>query len=235
MATPAPLRFRGARREYAGVVAVDDLDLKVAAGSCTVMVGRNGSGKTTTLQMAAGRLEPTGGVVEVDGRPTSTRAGRAHVRRVVSFALDVPVFYPDLTIEEHLGFVATAHGVDDDTAIEDLLDGFDLQRRRTFLPDQLSSGMRQKLQLACLFLRPGHVVLLDEPSRALDPATRSVLWACLAARKEAGSAILFTTHQLDFPDDLADRAIVLHDGTATARGSFERVMASTAVAELGLT
>ncbi len=233
-AAPKPLRFRGVSLEYEGVVALDELDLALAAGSCTVMVGRNGSGKTTTLQLAAGRLEPTSGIVEVDGQPTSTPQGRAHVRRTVTFALDAPVFYPDLTVEEHLGFVATAHGLDDDEAIEDLLAGFDLVRRRTFLPDQLSSGMRQKLQLACLFLRPGHIVLLDEPSRALDPATRDVLWASMAARKAAGSAILFTTHQLDFPPDLADRAIVLHDGEVRARGSYEKVMAGRAAAQLGL-
>lgn len=237
MATvPAALRFRGVRREYAGVVAVDDLDMAVAAGTCTVLVGRNGSGKTTTLQMAAGRLEPSDGVVEVDGRPTTTTAGRHHVRRTVTFALDAPVFYPDLTVEEHLGFVATAHGVDDrnDERIVGLLSDFDLVGRRDFLPDQLSSGMRQKLQLACLLLRPGHVVLLDEPSRALDPRTRDVLWSSLEARKAAGAAIVFSTHQLDFPPELADDALVLHDGQVQDHGDYEQVMAGAAVAELGL-
>ena len=176
--TPPALRFREARREYAGVVALDHLDLSVEPGTCVVLVGRNGSGKTTTLHMAAGRLDPTDGTVEVDGRPTTTAGGREHVRHAVAFALDTPVFYPDLSVEEHLGFVATAHGVDDaDDHIEDLLASFDLDRRRTFLPDQLSAGMRQKVQLACLLLRPGSVVLLDEPSRALDPRTRDVLWA----------------------------------------------------------
>lgn len=228
------MRLRGVTLEYEGVTALDDVDLAVAAGTCTVLVGRNGSGKTTTLQLASGRLEPTEGSVEIDGQSTATTAGRSHVRRTVTFALDAPVFYPDLTVEEHLGFVATAHGIDDDQAIEDLLDGFDLARRRTFLPDQLSSGMRQKLQLACLFLRPGHVVLLDEPSRALDPATRDVLWASMAARKASGAALLFTTHQLDFPDDLADRAVVLHDGVVRARGSYATVMAGRAAAQLGL-
>lgn len=236
MGTPAPpLRFREARREYAGVVALDHLDLTVEAGTCVVLVGRNGSGKTTTLQLAAGRLDPTDGVIEVDGRPTDTTAGREHVRHAVAFALDTPVFYPDLTVEEHLGFVATAHGVEDaDDHIEDLLAAFDLDRRRGFLPDQLSAGMRQKVQLACLLLRPGRVVLLDEPSRALDPRTRDVLWAALAARKAAGSAVVFTTHQLDFPDDLVDTALVLHDGEVRDHGPYASVVTGAAAVELGL-
>jgi ABC-2 type transport system ATP-binding protein len=234
-ATAPPLRFRGTRREYGGVVALDHLDLTVEAGTCVVLAGRNGSGKTTTLQLAAGRLDPTDGSVEVDGRPTDTTFGREHVREAVSFALDTPVFYPDLTVEEHLGFVATAHGVEDaDAHIEDLLAALDLDRRRGFLPDQLSAGMRQKVQLACLLLRPGRVVLLDEPSRALDPHTRDVLWAALAARKAAGSAVVFSTHQLDFPPDLADEALVLHDGEVRDHGDYATVVAGEAAAELGL-
>ncbi len=233
--TPPALRFREARREYAGVVALDHLDLTVDAGTCVVLVGRNGSGKTTTLHLAAGRLDPTDGSVEVDGRPTTTTGGREHVRHAVAFALDTPVFYPDLSVEEHLGFVATAHGVADaDDHIEDLLESFDLDRRRTFLPDQLSAGMRQKVQLACLLLRPGRVVLLDEPSRALDPRTRDVLWAALAARKKAGSAIVFSTHQLDFPPELADQALVLHDGEVRDHGDYATVVAGQAAADLGL-
>ena len=231
-----PIRFRGVRREYGGVVAVDGLDLDVATGTCLVLVGRNGSGKTTTLQLAAGRLEPTDGVVEIDGLSTTTAAGRTHVRHGVTFALDTPVFYPDLTVEEHLGFVATAHGVaTGDEQIEALLSDFDLDARRSFLPDQLSSGMRQKLQLACLLVRPGHIVLLDEPSRALDPRTREVLWSALAARKAAGDALVFSTHQLDFPPALADEILVLRDGVLQDSGDFDAVIAGSAVAELGLT
>ena len=230
-----PVQFRGVRREFGGVVAVDGLDVCVGAGSCLVLVGRNGSGKTTTLQLAAGRLEPTEGVVEVDGLSTTTTAGRQHVRQAVTFALDTPVFYPDLTVEEHLGFVVTAHGmVDGDAKIDALLTDFDLNGRREFLPDQLSSGMRQKLQLACLLLRPGHIVLLDEPSRALDPRTRDVLWSSLVARKAAGDALVFSTHQLDFPPGLADEVVVLRDGVRQDSGDYETVMAGAAVAELGL-
>lgn len=233
--TAPPLRFREARREYAGVVALAHLDLVVEAGTCAVVVGRNGSGKTTTLQLAAGRLDPTDGAVEVDGRPTTTTAGREHVRRAVAFTLDTPVFYPDLSVEEHLGFVATAHGVDGaDAHIDDLLESFDLERRRAFLPDQLSAGMRQKVQLACLLLRPGRVVLLDEPTRALDPRTRDVLWAALAARKKSGSAVVFSTHQLDFPPGLVDQALVLEDGEVRDHDSYEAVIAGPAATELGL-
>lgn len=235
MPATAPLLFRRVRREYDQVVALAGLDLTVAAGSCAVLVGRNGSGKTTTLQLAAGRLEATSGLIAINGVPTSTAAGRDRVRHEVAFALDLPVFYPDLTVEEHLGLVAMANGLDDAAdQIDRLLGDFDLVRRRQFLPDQLSSGMRQKVQLACLLLRPARILLLDEPSRALDPATRAVLWSALEDRKRAGTAVAFSTHQLDFPPDLADQALVLHDGEVRDRGRFDQVMAGAAVRELGL-
>jgi ABC-2 type transport system ATP-binding protein len=233
---PTPtLAFEHVRREYAGVVALSDLDLEVEAGRGLVLVGRNGSGKTTTLQLAAGRLDPSDGVVRVNGRDTTSRDGRDHLRSAVGFALDLPVFYPDLTVEEHLGLVATAYGVEDgDARIVDLLERFDLARRAGFLADQLSSGMRQKLQLACLLVRPARLLLLDEPSRALDPATRELLWSALAQRKRAGASIVFSTHQLDFPADLADHALVLRDGEVLDRGRYGRVMGGAAVAALGL-
>lgn len=237
MATPPALRLDAVGREFGGVVALERLDMVVPRGSCTMVVGRNGSGKTTTLRLAAGRLDPTSGIVEVAGRRTTTEAGRRHVRRSVAFALDAPLFYPDLTVEDHLGFVATAHGLGDvgTARTDDLLDRFDLSRRRGFLPDQLSSGMRQKLQLACLFLRPADLVLLDEPTRALDPHTRGVLWQMLHARREAGTAVVFSTHQLDFPAGLVDQVVVLHDGVVADHGGFAEVMDGAAVTELGLT
>lgn len=232
-----PLALRHLRRDFEGVVAVEDVRLTAGAGTCTVLAGRNGSGKTTTLQMAAGRLAPTAGSVEVDGQDVSTVAGGRHARHAVTFAFDTPVFYPDLTVEEHLGLVATSHDLGDaaDEDIERLLDDFDLQQRRTFLPDQLSSGMRQKLGLSCMLLRPGHVVLLDEPTRALDPRTRAVLWSALAARKAGGAAIVFSSHQLDFPQELADQMVVLHDGLVQDQGAYRAVVDGAAVAELGLT
>ncbi len=236
MAVPPALRLDAVGREFGGVVALERLDLVVPAGTCAMLVGRNGSGKTTSLRLAAGRLDPTSGIVEVAGRRTTAEAGRSHLRRAVAFSLDAPLFYPDLTVEDHLGFVAPAHGLDatGHARIDDLLETFDLARRRDFLPDQLSSGMRQKLQLACLFLRPADLVLLDEPTRALDPHTRDVLWEALRGRRATGTAIVFSTHQLDFPVDLVDQVVVLHDGRVVDHGDYGSVMSGAAVAELGL-
>lgn len=229
------LRFAKVRREYAEVVALAGLDLSLAAGRTLIVVGHNGSGKTTAMQLAAGRLEPSSGRVEILGLDTTSPEGRLRIRQSVGFVLDLPVFYPDLTVEEHLTLVATAHGVDDaDERIEELLELFDLEERQGFLPDQLSSGMRQKLQIACVLVRPADVLLLDEPSRALDPRTREVLWSILAGRREHGTAIVMTTHQLDFPSGLADDALVLGGGEVIASGDYDEVVAGPAVRDLGL-
>lgn len=234
-AAPPALDVRSVSREFAGLWALDSVDLAVGRGEVLVVLGHNGSGKTTLLRVAAGRLEPTEGSVRVLGARLATDAGQLAARRRLGYVLDDPVFYPDLTAAEHLGLVAVAYEVADaDARIGRLLDLFALTDRGDALADQLSSGMRQKLQLACVLLREPDVLLLDEPTRGLDPRTRDLLWDLVAERRAAGAAIVVTTHHLDLPSGLADRAAVLAAGRLEAEGSYRDVLASDAARQLGL-
>jgi ABC-2 type transport system ATP-binding protein len=192
MATPPVLQLRGVRKTYGELVAVDLLDLEVRLGDCVALIGHNGSGKTTTLRLVAGLLEPTGGEVIVAG--DNLRLGRS--RAALSFVPDSPLLYPDLTVREHLELVGLAHGVGDglDGRIADLLELLDLAARADFLPGQLSRGMRQKTQLACALVRPFQVLLLDEPVVGLDPPSQQALHRVLLAAKQDGAAILLSTH-----------------------------------------
>ena len=228
------LQLQHVRREYGGMVAVADVDLTVDGGEGMVLLGHNGSGKTTTLAMAAGQLRPTSGRVWIDGRNVH-EGDQRQVRARLAFVRDSPVFYPDLTVVEHLGLVAVAHGVEGeiDERVDELLGEFELDDRRDYLPEQLSSGMQQKLQLACTFLRRADVLLLDEAGRALDPAARQIMWSRLIARKQAGAGVVFTSHQLDFPAELVDRAMILRDGVVETDGPLDEVLDSEAAARLG--
>jgi ABC-2 type transport system ATP-binding protein len=232
MAKPPVLQLRGVRKTYGELVAVDLLDLEVRPGDCVALIGHNGSGKTTTLRLVAGLLEPTGGEVMVAG--DNLRLDRS--RAALSFVPDSPLLYPDLTVREHLELVGLAHGVGDglDGRIADLLELLDLATRADFLPGQLSRGMRQKTQLACALVRPFQVLLLDEPVVGLDPPSQQALHRVLVAAKRDGAAILLSTHQLAFAAGLANRAVLLHEGRMVEQGAYRLVVGGVEAGRLGL-
>jgi ABC-2 type transport system ATP-binding protein len=232
MATQPVLELRGVRKTYGELVAVDLIDLDVRPGECVVLIGHNGSGKTTTLRLVAGLLEPSEGRVTVAGGDLA----QERVRAALSFVPDNPLLYPDLTVREHLELVGLAHGVGDalDGRVAELLELFELTSRADFLPGQLSRGMRQKAQLACALVRPFRLLLLDEPVVGLDPPSQQALHRILAAAKQDGAAILLSTHQLAFADGLADRAVVLHDGRAVEQGAYKSVVGGPVAGRLGL-
>ena len=232
MATQPVLELRGVRRTYGELVAVDLLDLEVRPGECVVLIGHNGSGKTTTLRLVAGLLEPSEGRVSVAGGDMAQERSRA----ALSFVPDSPLLYPDLTVREHLELIGLAHGIEDglDGRVAELLELFELTSRGDFLPGQLSRGMRQKAQLACALVRPFQLLLLDEPVVGLDPPSQEALHRILVAAKQDGAAILLSTHQLAFASGLADRAVVLHDGRVVEQGPYASVVDGPEARRLGL-
>jgi ABC-2 type transport system ATP-binding protein len=232
MATQPVLELRGLRKTYGELIALDLLDLEVRPGECVALIGHNGSGKTTTLRLVAGLLEPTDGQVTVAGGDLSQEGSRA----ALSFVPDNPLLYPDLTVREHLELVGLAHGIGDglDDRVDQLLALFELTSRADFLPGQLSRGMRQKAQLACALVRPFQLLLLDEPVVGLDPPSQQALHRILVAAKQDGAAILLSTHQLAFAAGLADRAVVLHDGRAVEQGAYAAVVGGPEAGRLGL-
>ncbi len=221
-------------KRYDDVVALAGLELTLARGTCVALLGHNGSGKSTAVRCIGGQLAPSSGSVVIDGRDAAdddvaTRATRAVVP-------DAPAFYPDLTVREHVELVATAHGLGSEVAdtVAAVLDEFGLTSRADALPQQLSSGLRQRAQLACGFVRPFDLLLLDEPTQYLDAASSERLRRRLLAEKARGAGLLLTTHDPDLVRGLADEVIVLEDGVVAARGDHASALASDAAARAGL-
>lgn len=230
------LRISGLRRDFGDLTAVDGFHLDLAAGECVSLIGHNGSGKTTALRVAAGQLVPTSGTVTVSGANVHDQR-QGHVARArLAFVPDSPVLYDDLTVGEHLELVGLAHGVSDelDGRITVLLERLGLTARRDFLPRQLSRGMRQKTQIACAFVRPFEVLLLDEPVVGLDPPSQAALRSLLIETKRGGAGVVFSTHQLRFAADLADRGMVLDGGRVVDDGPYDRVAHGAQASRLGL-
>jgi ABC-type multidrug transport system ATPase subunit len=208
------LAAKGLSYKYGDFAALSPLDLRVGSGELVALVGPNGAGKTTFLAMAAGLLEPSRGAVRVGDAP----AGSMNARAATSYIPDAPVLYDDLSLNEHLEYVARLHGADDwPTRAPQLLERLGLKERGDALPTQFSRGMRQKASIALGFVRPFSLLLADEPFDGLDPASRDALIELLEEARAAGAGIIVSTHRAEAAD-FATRYVALQDGELSYDG-----------------
>lgn len=205
---PAALETFELTKDYGGSPAVAPLDLAVEPGESVVLIGHNGSGKTTLLRMVAGLLEPTDGRALVHGEPTGSLPARA----AISYLADSPTFYEDLSLWEHLEYVARMHGMQDwEQKAADLLGHLGLYERADDLPSQFSRGMRQKASITIGLIRPFALLLVDEPFVGLDAAGKAALLDLLEDAHTEGTTILVATHELEFVQRV-QRCLALRDG-----------------------
>lgn len=213
-AIPA-LRTVGLTKDYGDRPALLPLDLEVAQGQHLALVGHNGSGKTTLLRMAAGLLDPSDGRVEVLGHAS----GSVAARRAISWLSDTPTFYDDLSLREHLEYVAGMHGVASwEDRAEDLLTRLGLAHRGGDVPTTFSRGLRQKAAIALGMVRPFEVLLVDEPFVGLDSPGKAALLGLLDDAAAAGATLLVATHELSFVERVG-RLLALRDGELVYDGA----------------
>jgi ABC-type multidrug transport system ATPase subunit len=212
--TGAAVTADGLTKEYGGVIALAPLDLTVAPGQRVSLVGHNGSGKTTLIRMLAGMLEPSAGSARIGNHS----AGSLPARAALSYLADQPVFYDDLSVREHLEYVARLHGVDDwEPRAEHLLQAVGLTPRADDLPLTFSRGLRQKAAICLALVRPFEVLVVDEPFVGLDAAGREALLALLDEATAAGSTLVVATHELATVAR-SHRVVALRDGEVAYDG-----------------
>jgi len=199
--------------QYGTRIAVDALDLELAAGEITLMLGPNGAGKSTTLAAMAGAVLPSAGAIIVDGEDLATapRASRAKI----GFADQPPQLYDFLTAAEHVGFVAEARGTTQ-AAADAVLDKLGLTKIASRPCRELSFGMRQRVGLAAALVGPVQLILLDETLNGLDPHASRAARTTLRETADAGAAILMSTHLLGVAERLCDRILLMDGGKLVA-------------------
>jgi ABC-type multidrug transport system ATPase subunit len=204
----------GASKAYADLVALAPLTLEVAAGQSVALVGHNGSGKSTFLRLAAGLLELSEGAITIAGAPAGSSAARA----AASFLPDEPVLYDDLSVREHLAYVAALHGVAPGAGdLDELLARVGLAHRADDLPARFSRGLRQKASIAVGLVRPFEVLLVDEPFVGLDAPGKEALLGIFAELHADGAALVVATHDPTFVERV-DRCVALRDGAVVHDG-----------------
>jgi ABC-type multidrug transport system ATPase subunit len=205
-------------KSYGERVALEPLDLVVSRGELVALVGSNGAGKSTFLQLATGLLDPTDGTIEIEG----ATAGSLEARALVSFIADQPALYDDLSVNEHVEYVARLHGLDarPDTA-DELIELLELDGRADDLPARFSRGLRQKTSILLGLVRPFSVLLVDEPFVGLDPSGQRTLVELVEGAVAAGAAVVLATHQMAFLER-ATRCVALRDGQLAYSGPVDR-------------
>ncbi len=194
---------------YGGYAAVRDLTLSVAEGSCCVLLGRNGAGKTTVLRMSAGLCSFERGTVQLFGQTPRSETAR---RRSGFLGHGIGV-YEDLSARENLNFFARVSGIDTAReAVDSWLDRVGLARNAAMPVRQFSRGMRQRLALARAFLHSPPVLLLDEPFTSLDDRATAVLTELLHEARQRGATIVISTHQLREALPIASHVAVIENG-----------------------
>jgi ABC-2 type transport system ATP-binding protein len=216
------LACSGIVKAYGRTVAVAGVDLVVTRGSVVGLLGSNGSGKTTTLRIAAGLVRPDAGTVLVDGKPGATLAAKART----AFVPDEPTGLDELTLLEYLDLVGALYrsGPGYPGRARALLEAFRLTGRERSLLGSLSHGLRRTAAaVAALALRPA-LAVVDEASAALDPVAAATLGDALRALAAGGSGVLLATQDLGFARAFCDDVALLSAGRVVERGATAAVL-----------
>lgn len=211
-------------KKYGSVPVVNGLNLEVKSGEIYGFLGPNGAGKTTTIKMLTGLLDPTEGEIFICGY--DIRKQPTEAKTVMAYVPDQPKLYNKLSAREFLLLISSLYRVPKDTAqekAEQLLSMFELQDRADELLESYSHGMRQKVVLAAALIHQPKVILLDEPTVGLDPASARLLKDILQELAKQGAAVFVSTHILDIAERMCHRVGILNEGRLIAQGSPEEL------------
>ncbi len=206
----------GLTKRYGDTLALDGLDLQVAAGEICGYLGPNGAGKTTTIRLLLGLHRPTSGRAEVFGVDVWRDPVTAHRR--VAYVAGEAALWPYLTAGESLDFLGRLHGRVDAAYRDELVQRFSLDTRKKVRA--LSKGNRQKVQLIAALATRADLLLLDEPTSGLDPLMEVAFRECAREAKERGQTIFLSSHILSEVEALCDRVAILRDGRLVDQGTL---------------
>ncbi len=212
-------------KQFGDVTAVCDLTLDVKAGEVVGLLGPNGAGKTTTLRMLAGILTPTRGRVLVNGLDL----GRAPLlaKRRIGFLSGDTQLYQRLTAREMLTYFGRLYSMDEAVLprrVDELVEQLDMREFASRPCGTLSSGQKQRANIARAFLHQPDVLILDEPTAALDVVTGQFIAESIRRERGAGRAVLFSTHIMGEAEYLCDRIVLLHRGRAIDSGTLPELL-----------
>lgn len=214
------LRLDRVSKAFGSFQAINGFSLEVQPGECLGLLGPNGAGKTTSLRLALGLTHADAGEVELLGYNMRTEGASARAR--VGVVPQQDALDPDFTVRENLEVFARYFDMPKplrDQRIAELLQFASLEKRSTDRVTALSGGLKRRLTLARALINDPQMIFLDEPTTALDPQARHLIWERLQSLRDQGRTLLLTTHFMDEAQRLCDRIVIVDGGRLVAEGT----------------
>ena len=214
---------RNLTKSFANRTVVDDLSFDVRKGEVFALLGHNGAGKSTTIDLILGLKTPDGGTAKILGMDAAKN--RKQVFERVGVQLQHTQYQPNITVEEACVEYASLYA--DPADYQKLLDGFGLAALRRSFVSKLSGGERQKLSVVLALIGKPEIVFLDELTTGLDVVARREVWRTLKQLKSQGLTIFLTTHYMEEAEALCDRVCIIKSGRKVAEGTIDEVIAAS--------
>ena len=221
------IHLRSLRKQFGGLVAVNNVDLTIPRGEIYGLIGPNGAGKTTTIRMMCGLLAPTRGQVEIAGIDVTAEPERA--QQHIGYLSDFFAVYDDLKVWEYLDYFARAYKMPDadiPKRIRGVISEVNLEAKTDSMIAGLSRGMKQRLGIARAIIHTPDVLLLDEPASGLDPKARLELRLLLEKTRDQGATILISSHILTELEGFCTSIGIMERGRLVRSGKIEDVTAA---------
>jgi ABC-2 type transport system ATP-binding protein len=221
----AALQILGLFKQFGPLQVLKDFCLEVQSGEVVGLLGPNGCGKSTVLNLVAQVLKADAGQIDLMGEPLDQLGSTSRFR--VGLCSQDCALYPDLLPAENLDFFARLYGIPKfqrQARGEELMNLFGLVPYASTRVGQLSGGWQQRLHLAVSLVHRPELLILDEPTACVDVAARQDLWRLIETLREGGTAILLTTHQLDEAERLCNRIAIMKGGRIIAQGSVSQLL-----------
>jgi ABC-2 type transport system ATP-binding protein len=216
----------GLTRRFGDLIAVENVNLRVAPGQFFGFLGPNGAGKSTTIKMLTGLLAPTSGRIQILG--TDMASNPVDVKRQIGVVPEGMALFGRLTGAEYLNFVGRMYGLDPATSAQrtgELLEFMQLVDQPKTLITDYSHGMQKKLALAAAVIHGPRILFLDEPFEGVDAVASNTLKAMLQNMIARGATIFLTSHVLEIVERLCSHVAIIHKGHLVAQGSLEELRA----------
>lgn len=220
----AVIKINNLKKSYGDIRAAHNISLSIKEGEMFGLVGPDGAGKTTTIRILCGLLNPDSGSVEMLGSQLSKK--KKEIQNQIGYLSQKFSLYGDLSVDENIEFFADIHNVRGFEERRDELLAFTrLTNFRDRLADKLSGGMRQKLALACSLIHKPKIIFLDEPTTGVDPVSRRDFWKILSDLQKEGITILMTTPYLD-EAERCNHVALMNNGEIIAFDTPQNIKAS---------